>query len=301
MFYLPMAMEAFETYRPLLFSIAYRMLGSASDAEDMVQETYLRYRTAQEAEIRSLKSFLMTVITRLCLDELKSARVQREQYLGPWLPEPVLTGDAEALVEQRESLSLAFLKLLEELTPAERAVFVLHEAFDYPYDEIGKILDKNAAACRQLFHRAEERLAAHQRRFEPSLDAQRELVGRFLLASQSGNVQALTELLARDVVVWSDGGGKVSAAIRPVYGQERIVRFVQGLLWKSLAALAMSIETINGAPALLFWTGETLFMVSSFRIADGQIQEAYGVLNPDKLAYLQRQLRARESASSTMP
>lgn len=301
MFYLPAAMEAFETYRPLLFSIAYRMLGSASDAEDMVQETYLRYRTAQEAEIRSLKSFLMTVITRLCLDELKSARVQREQYLGPWLPEPVLTGDAESLVEQRESLSLAFLKLLEELTPAERAVFVLHEAFDYPYDEIGKILDKNTAACRQLFHRAEERLAAHQRRFEPSLDAQRELVGRFLLASQSGNVQALTELLARDVVVWSDGGGKVSAAIRPVYGQERAIRFVQGLLWKSLAALAMSVETINGAPALLFWTGGTLFMVSSFRIADGQIQEAYGILNPDKLAYLQRQLQERDSTYSAAP
>ncbi|HEU5200676.1 MAG TPA: RNA polymerase sigma-70 factor [Ktedonobacterales bacterium] len=291
-------MEAFETYRSLLFSIAYRMLGSASDAEDMVQETYLRYRTAQEVEIRSLKSFLMTVITRLCLDELKSARVQREQYLGPWLPEPVLTGGAETLVEQRESLSLAFLKLLEELTPAERAVFVLHEAFDYPYDEIGNILDKNAAACRQLFHRAEERLAAHQRRFEPSLDAQRELVGRFLLASQSGNVQALTELLARDVVVWSDGGGKVSAATRPVYGQERVIRFLQGLLWKSLADLAVSVETINDSPALLFWTGETLFMASSFRIADGQIQEAYGILNPDKLAYLQRQLRERESASS---
>ena len=143
-------MEVFETYRPLLFSIAYRMLGSASDAEDMVQETYLRYRTAQKAEIRSLKSFLMTVVTRLCLDELKSAHVQREQYLGSWLPEPVLTEDAETLVEQRESLSLALLTLLEELTPAERAVFVLHTAFDYPYDEIGNMLEKNAAACRQL-------------------------------------------------------------------------------------------------------------------------------------------------------
>lgn len=289
-------MEAFETYQPLLFSIAYRMLGSASDAEDMVQETYLRYRTAQEAEIRSLKAFLTTVVTRLCLDELKSARAQREQYLGPWLPEPLLTGDAESLVEQRESLSLAFLTLLEELTPAERAVFVLHQAFDYPYDEIGKMIDKNAAACRQLFHRAEERLAAHQRRFEPSPDAQRELVGRFLLASQSGNVQTLTELLARDVVVWSDGGGKVSAATKPVYGREKVIRFVQGLLRKSLADLMVSAETINGEPALLFWTGWTLFMVSSFRIAGGQVQEIYGVLNPDKLAYLQRQLQQRKQA-----
>lgn len=289
-------MDEFETYRSLLFSIAYRMLGSASEAEDMVQETYLRYRLAQESQVRSLKSYLTTIITRLCLDELKSARAQREQYLGPWLPEPLLTGDAESLVEQRESLSLAFLTLLEELTPAERAVFVLHEAFDYPYDEIGKMIDKNAAACRQLFHRAEERLAAHQRRFEPSPDAQRELVGSFLLASQSGNVQALTELLARDVVVWSDGGGKVSAAIKPVYGREKVMRFVQGLLRKSLADLMVSAETINGEPALLFWIGGALFMVSSFRIADGQVQEIYGVLNPDKLAYLQRQLQQRKQA-----
>jgi RNA polymerase sigma-70 factor (ECF subfamily) len=294
-------MEVFETYRPLLFSIAYRMLGSASDAEDMVQETYLRYRTAQEAEIRSLKSFLMTVVTRLCLDELKSAHVQREQYLGPWLPEPVLTEDAETLVEQRESLSLAFLTLLEELTPAERAVFVLHEAFDYPYDEIGHMLDKSAAACRQLFHRAEERLAAHQRRFEPSLDAQQELVGRFLLAAQSGDVQALTEQLARDVVVWSDGGGKVSAARRPVYGQEKVIRFVQGLQREALADLTVSVETINGGPALLFWTGGTLFLVGGFRIADGQIHGIYAILNPDKLAYLQRQLRKRDNTHSAEP
>jgi len=293
-------MEVFETYRPLLFSIAYRMLGSASDAEDMVQETYLRYRTAQKAEIRSLKSFLMTVVTRLCLDELKSAHVQREQYLGSWLPEPVLTEDAETLVEQRESLSLAFLTLLEELTPAERAVFVLHTAFDYPYDEIGNMLEKNAAACRQLYHRAEERLAAHQRRFEPSLATQQELVGRFLRAAQSGEVEVLTELLAHDVVVWADGG-KVSAARRPVSGQEKVIRFVQGLLRKALADLTVSVETINGGPTLLFWSGETLFTVGGFRIADGQIHGIYAILNPDKLAYLQRQLRKRNHTRPVAP
>jgi len=293
-------MEVFETYRPLLFSIAYRMLGSASDAEDMVQETYLRYRTAQKAEIRSLKSFLMTVVTRLCLDELKSAHVQREQYLGSWLPEPVLTEDAETLVEQRESLSLAFLTLLEELTPAERAVFVLHTAFDYPYDEIGNMLEKNAAACRQLYHRAEERLAAHQRRFEPSLATQQELVGRFLRAAQSGEVEVLTELLAHDVVVWADGG-KVSAARRPVSGQEKVTRFVQGLQRKALADLTVSVETINGGPALLFWTGGTLFTVGGFRIADGQIHGIYAILNPDKLAYLQRQLRKRNHTRPAAP
>ena len=294
-------MEVFETYRPLLFSIAYRMLGSASDAEDMVQETYLRYRTAQKAEIRSLKSFLMTVVTRLCLDELKSAHVQREQYLGSWLPEPVLTEDAQTLVEQRESLSLAFLTLLEELTPAERAVFVLHTAFDYPYDEIGNMLEKNAAACRQLYHRAQERLAAHQRRFEPALATQQELVGRFLRAAQSGEVEALTELLAHDVVVWADGGGKVSAARRPVSGQEKVIRFVQGLQRKALADLTVSVETINGGPTLLFWSGETLFTVGGFRVADGQIHGIYAILNPDKLAYLQRQLRKRNHTRPVAP
>ncbi len=291
-----LSMEEFETYRPLLFSLAYRMLGSASDAEDMVQETYLRYRTAQEPAIRSLKSYLTTIITRLCLDELKSARALREQYFGPWLPEPVLTSDVGQRLEQRETLSLAFLTLLESLTPAERAVFILHEAFDYPYEEIGEMIGRHAAACRQLFHRAQERLAAHQPRFAPSLDAQRELVGRFLAASQSGDVRELSELLARDVVVWSDGGGKVSAATRPVYGQEKVIRFVQGLLRKSLADLAISSETINGAPALLFWTGARLFMVGGFQIANGQIHNIYGILNPDKLAYLQHQLQARGDA-----
>jgi len=294
-------MEVFETYRPLLFSIAYRMLGSASDAEDMVQETYLRYRTTRQAEIRSLKSFLMTVVTRLCLDELKSAHVRREQYLGPWLPEPVLTEDAETLVEQRESLSLAFLTLLEELTPAERAVFVLHTAFDYPFDEIGQMLEKSATACRQLFHRAQERLAAHQRRFEPPPNEQQELVGRFLRATQSADVQGLTGLLVRDVVVWADGGGKVSAARRPVSGQEKVIRFVQGLLRKALADLTVSVETINGGSALLFWTGGTLFMVGGFGIADGQIHGIYALLNPDKLAYLQRQLRKRNHTRPAAP
>lgn len=288
-------MEEFETYRPLLFSIAYRMLGSASEAEDMVQETYLRSRLAQSSAIRSLKSYLTTIITRLCLDELKSARVQREQYIGSWLPEPLLTEDAAAPIEQRETVSIAFLVLLEALTPPERAVFLLHEAFDYPYEEIGAIIDRSAATCRQLFHRAQLRLAEHRPRFAASPEEQQELTARFLLACQSGNVQGLTEVLAQDAVVWSDGGGKVSAALRPVSGQDRVIRFVQGLLRKLPADLAMSVETINGAPALLFWTGARLFLVVSFRIVGGQIQEVYGIVNPDKLAYLQRQLQAREA------
>jgi RNA polymerase sigma-70 factor (ECF subfamily) len=290
-------MDEFETYRPLLFSIAYRMLGSASEAEDMVQETYLRFRLAQDDQIRSLKSYLTTIITRLCLDELKSARAQREQYIGPWLPEPLLTNDADAALERRETISMAFLVLLEALTPPERAVFVLHEAFDYPFDEIGEIIGKNAVACRQLFHRARLRLDEHRPRFTASLEEQQDLTARFLLAAQSGDVQALTEALAQDVVVWSDGGGKVSAALRPVSGQDRVLRFVQGLVRKSLADFVVSAEIINGAPALLFWTGGKLFMVASFRVGDGHIQEIYGIMNPDKLAYLQRQLQGRDNSA----
>ncbi|HLW00164.1 MAG TPA: RNA polymerase sigma-70 factor [Ktedonobacterales bacterium] len=286
-------MDEFETYRPLLFSIAYRMLGSASEAEDMVQETYLRFRLAQDDQIHSLKSYLTTIITRLCLDELKSARAQREQYIGPWLPEPLLTDDAGATLEERENVSMAFLVLLEALTPPERAVFLLHEVFDYPYQEIGGIIGKNATNCRQLFHRAQQHLAAREHRFAPLPEAQRELVGRFLLAVQSGDVQALTDVLAQDVVAWSDGGGKVSAALRPVSGQERVIRFIQGLVRKSLADLTISTETINGGPALLFWTGSRLFMAAGFRLDGRQVQEIYGIMNPDKLAYLQRQLQAR--------
>jgi RNA polymerase sigma-70 factor (ECF subfamily) len=287
-------MEDFETYRPLLFSIAYRMLGSASEAEDMVQETYLRYRLAQDGGIRSLKSYLTTIITRLCLDELKSARVEREQYLGPWLPEPLLTGDAGALIEERESVSMAFLVLLEALTPPERAVFLLHEVFDYPYEEIGEIIGKNAAACRQLFHRAQQRIAEHRPRFAASPAQQQELTARFLVACQSGNMQELTSVLARDVVLWSDGGGRVAAATRPVYGLERAIRFIGGILRKLPPNYVISAEEVNGSLALLGWTGDQLSDVFTFEISQGRIQHIRAVRNPEKLAYLQRQLQQRD-------
>jgi RNA polymerase sigma-70 factor (ECF subfamily) len=290
-------MEDFETYRPLLFSIAYRMLGSASEAEDMVQETYLRYRLAQAAEIRSLKPYLTTIITRLCLDELKSARVAREQYIGPWLPEPVLTGDAGALLEQRETISMAFLVLLEALTPPERAVFLLHEVFEYPYEEIAQIIGKNAAACRQLFHRAQVHIAEHRPRFAPSVEEQQELTARFLVACQSGNIQGLTEVLAQDVISWSDGGGQVSAALRPIYGQERVIRLVLGLLRKAPPTVGVSVAEVNGAPALLTWEGNTLVNVVTFEIAERHIQHMRLVRNPEKLTYLLRQLQARSGAA----
>ncbi len=197
-------MESLEAYRPLLFSIAYRMLGSATDAEDVAQEAFVRYAAATQREgadaVRSPKALLTTIVTRLCLDQLKSARAQRESYVGPWLPEPVLTDDRTPspleTVEQRESISLGFLALLERLSPSERAVFVLREAFDYAYDEIASALGRTAQACRQLHHRASRHLADARPRFQSFPEAQRLLVEQFVAAANGGDVQALTGLLA---------------------------------------------------------------------------------------------------------
>ena len=212
--------EAFEQYRTLLFFIAYRMTGSARDAEDLVQETYLRYQAAADQEIGSLKAYLSTIITRLALDYLKSARVAHEQYVGAWFPEPILTsedgGFPLADLEQREALSLSFLRLLEALSPPERAVFLLHEVFDYPFSDIGRMLEKSPANCRQIFHRARQALRDKRARFEPEPQQQRQLLSSFLAASQAGDIAALTRLLAQDVISWSDTGGKVTANLKPI-------------------------------------------------------------------------------------
>jgi RNA polymerase sigma-70 factor, ECF subfamily len=290
--------DDFQSYRPLLFSIAYRMTGSASEAEDIVQESYLRYHAAAPGEIRSLKSYLSTIVTRLALDHLKSARVQREQYIGPWLPEPVLTGDSAfaALrhVEQHESITTAFLVLMETLTPHERAVFLLREVFEYEHAEIAAMLGLSAANCRQLFHRAQTRLAERRRRFTPSREVQQRLLARFLRACQQGDIAALAKTLAEDVVAWSDGGGKVSAARQPVLGSEKVVRFMSGLLRKAPADLRLEMAEVNGLPAMLVFIGVQLWYVCGFEIANERIQALHAVLNPDKLAYIQRQVAARE-------
>jgi RNA polymerase sigma-70 factor, ECF subfamily len=289
--------DDFQFYRPLLFSIAYRMTGSASEAEDIVQESYLRYHAAAPGEIRSLKSYLSTIVTRLALDHLKSARVQREQYIGPWLPEPVLTSDSmlAALrhVEQHESITTAFLVLMETLTPHERAVFLLREVFEYEHAEIAKLLGLSVANCRQLFHRSQMRLAERRRRFTPVREVQQCLLARFLQACQQGDIAALAETLAEDVVAWSDGGGKVSAARQPVLGSDKVVRFMIGLLRKAPADLRVEIAEVNGLPAMLVFIGAQLWYVCGFEIANERIQTLHAVLNPDKLAYIQRQVAAR--------
>jgi RNA polymerase sigma-70 factor, ECF subfamily len=286
--------ESFESFRPLLFSIAYRMLGSASDAEDMLQEAYLRYQTTPKGEIQELKAYLCTIVTHLCLDFLKSARVQREKYIGPWLPEPVLTGEQYAnpfeTAERHESISLAFLVLLESLTPPERAVFLLHEVFDFDYREIAEMIGKSPANCRQLCHRAKAFIAERHHRFDASRETHLRLITRFLLACQEGDVQGLQDILAQDVINWGDGGGKALAALRPINGLDAVARLWLALARKAPASLAVSIEDVNGSPAALLWLNDNLYSVAAFDVLDGKIQTIRNVLNPDKLAYVGRQL-----------
>jgi RNA polymerase sigma-70 factor, ECF subfamily len=301
------AAAAFETHRPLLFSIAYRMLGSASEAEDVVQDAWLRYAAAAPAEVRSLRAWLGTVVTRLCLDRLKSAHSRREEYVGPWLPEPVIQADREPslarAIEQRESVTLAFLVLMESLTPQERAVFVLREAFDYEYDEIAEILELTPANCRQLFHRAKTRLNEHRPRFRPSRTHHRRLVESFAAAMQTGDAGALQKLLADGVVMRADHGGKATAIMRPVIGRDAVTRLMLGL-WRQAEAhnriapvgdrYRLTIELVNGLTALAGWRGETLETLFTFVQARATGIVAIEVVrNPDKLAYLKREFAVR--------
>jgi RNA polymerase sigma-70 factor (ECF subfamily) len=292
--------EEFEHYRVLLFSIAYRMTGSASDAEDLVQETYLRYQASESSEIVSLKAYLSTIITRLALDYLKSARVAREQYIGVWLPEPILTSEdgefPQAALEQQEALSLAFLRLLEALSPPERAVFLLHEIFDYPFSEIGVMLEKSPANCRQIFHRAKQALQDKHTRFDPEPQRQRLLLLSFLSASQAGNMAALTSILAQDAISWSDSGGKVQSNLKPIHGQQAVARFWLSVTRKNQRPLTFTLAEINGSPAILFWEEGRLAVVISLTLSAVGIQEIYALLNPEKLAYLQKQLSGRGTA-----
>jgi RNA polymerase sigma-70 factor (ECF subfamily) len=292
--------EVFESLRPLLFSIAYRMLGSASEAEDAVQDAYLRFYDVAIAGLDSPKAYLTTIVTRLCLDRLKSARIAREVYTGPWLPEPALTADLEptefSAVERDDEISLALLLLLERLSPDERAVYVLREAFDFPYAEIAPILHKTTAAARQLAHRARERIADDRPRYSISVAEQQSLTESFLTATRQGDIGQLTALLAQNVAIWTDGGGKVQAASRPIFGQVAASRFLQLLLDRVAENARWTIAGINGATGLLYWIGDQLAAVTILEGAAGAIEAMYVIVNPDKLAFLQKRLQhtARE-------
>ena len=275
----------FETYRRYLFSIAYRMLGSAMEAEDMVQETYLRFLAAEVEEIENPKAYLSTIITRLCLDQLKSARVQRENYTGEWLPEPILTGDTPASqLLERESISTAFLVLLEKLSPLERAVFLLRDVFDYSYAEIATMIGKNEANCRQHYHRAKQYLREHRPRFEPSSDEQKQLVESFLRAVEAGDVEGLTRTLAEQAVMYGDGGGKVPSAPHPVAGREAVIRLLLGIYRLAPPDMRIELTEVNGTPGVLLRQKAHILGVMTFSIVGGQIQAIYNLINPDKLA-----------------
>lgn len=285
--------DPFEEYRSLLFAMAYRMLGSAMEAEDIVQEAYLRYRATPPESIRTLKSYLTTIVHHLCLDHLKSAQAQRETYVGPWLPEPVITGDGAALhsplrqITDRESISMAFLVLLESLSPLERAVFLLREVFDYEYAEIAQITGREETACRQLFSRAKKHIREQRPRFPASPETHAKMIGRFMDAWTAGDLHGLMSLLAEDVTVWSDGGGKVAGAARqPIQGRDKVARGIIGLLPRAPEGTTVEVIEANGLPALLIRVKEQIFGVLVLEVEGDVIRVVRNIANPDKLAHL---------------
>ena len=279
--------EPFLEHRPLLFSIAYRMLGTVADAEDVVQETYLRWGRATEngEEIRSPKAWLTTTISRVCLDQLGSARVKREQYVGPWLPEPLAgaSPDIAETVADFDSLSLAFLVLLESLSPKERAVFLLHDVFGYDFASVGEIVGESEAYCRQLAKRARARMAERRPRYEADRTQQERLTANFLRAVSEGDMPALIATLADDVTVFSDGGGKVNAARKPVIGRDKVALFLTNLARLAPAGTTFRAETINGQPGVVTLVDGIVRNVVTFDFADSGIRTIYIVVNPDKL------------------
>lgn len=282
-------MNAFEEHRSYLFSIAYRMLGSVSEAEDMVQEAFLRFQQVDEAEVESPRSYLSAIVTRLCLDYLKSARVQREQYVGPWLPEPLLISsesEPAKITETLDSISFAFLVLLEKLTPNERAVFLLREVFNYDYDEIAAIIGKEPATCRQYFSRARKHLSDNRPRFEIQQEAHSQIMMQFLEACRTGDLDQLEQLLAEDVVAFSDGGGKVAAATRPIFGRNRVARFWLGIAKQEPENFTAEMVLINGEQGLIGRVNDEIVFALVMEIQDGHIQHIWTVRNPDKLKHL---------------
>lgn len=318
------AAAAFQAQRGRLLGLAYRLLGSAADAEDMLQEAFVRWQAAGRDTISEPAAWLTTVVTNLCLTELTSARARRERYTGPWLPEPVLTsvsadtspGPLETAA-QRESVSLALLLLCEQLTAPERAAFILHEAFGYRYSEIASIIGRSEAACRQLGHRAATHIKASTRTasFTPAGPAEaarwRQLTGRFLAAAAAGDMAALESLLADEVISVGDGGGKVPAAMRPVQGRAKVARLFASLgpALRPDAELSPAVANavggrgfltatqaeVNAGPAILLWAGGELFGVFVPVIDGSLITAVYGVTNPDKLAVAARQARLSQN------
>jgi RNA polymerase sigma-70 factor (ECF subfamily) len=281
------ATEQFEQHRPVLLGLAYRLLGSMWDAEDVVQDAFLRWTRADRSDVREPRAYLIRTVSRLAVDRLTSARATREAYPGPWLPEPVDTAALGPLdtAELSDSVSFATMHLLERLTPPERAVFVLRAAFEIPYDEIGETLGLTANNCRQLMLRARQRLQRPEAdaadAAPPTRDQHLRLLTRVLDAARTGNLGELTDLLAEDVVAYSDGGGRVRAALRPIVGRDKVLRVIAGLTQR-FGIGAASIVDVNGAPAMRVDVGQQT-QILAVQLRGDRIAAIYGVLNPDKL------------------
>ncbi len=281
--------DIFESTRPLLFSIAYRMLGSAADAEDVVQETFVRWIEAPDAEVRAPRAYLATIVTRLAINQLQSARSKRETYVGPWLPEPLVTEhapDPSEPIELAESLSMAFLLMLERLSPTERAVLLLHDVFEFDYAEVARIIDKSEANCRQLLARAKKHIGEPRARFEVDPAQADRLLDRFTEATRAGDIDGLLGVLAEDITLWADGGGKVpGAALRPIHGAESVARFV---VQRARAGMAQDRRLrhtrINGQPGFVIYdeSGQARAALI-LGVHDGRIHDIYAIANPDKL------------------
>ena len=281
--------EIFASARPLLFSIAYRMTGSVSDAEDLVQDAFVRWHEAPDTDVRAPRAYLATIVTRLAINHLQSARSRRETYVGPWLPEPLVTEyapDASEPVELAESLSMAFLLMLERLSPAERAVLLLHDVFDFDYSEIATIVDKSEANCRQLLTRAKKHIGEPRARFDADPAQADRLLTRFIETVQAGDIDGLVGVLAEDITLWADGGGKVpGAALQPVHGAESVARFVaQRARGGKERGGNVRPTRINGQPGLIVYVNGSPQAVLILGVRDGRIHDIYAIANPDKLS-----------------
>lgn len=278
-------MDGFDAHRGRLFGLAYRMLGSRADAEDVVQDVFLRWHQADQASIENAEAWLVTTATRLSIDRLRRLKTEREAYVGQWLPDPIVeAAPPDRNLELADDLSMAFLTLLEKLAPEERAAFVLHDVFDVGYSAIAGVLERSEAATRQVVHRARERVRGDRKRFEASDAAKTEMLHRFMTAIDARDEAALLELFAPDAVWTADGGGKAAAGLNPIFGHDRIARLAIGLREKFWSRdRTMKIATINGEPGLCIIDGDRLTAVMSIATDGGRILSVYAVVNPDKL------------------
>lgn len=282
------ATEAFAAHRNLLFTVAYETLGSATDAEDVLQETWLRWVEVSLEQVRDQRTYLIRIVTRQSLNRLRTMRRRKEAYVGPWLPEPLLTApDVAEDVELAESVSMAIMLVLETLTPTERAVFVLREAFDVSYDEIAAAVDKSPAAVRQIAHRARQHVDARRPREVVSPSETRAALESFQRALKTGNVQALLDVLAPEVVLVSDGGGVKQAALRPIIGARKVVRFIVGGSGKAEGTITNDRTVVNGSPALIVRIDGVIDGVMAIRVEDATITGLYYVRNPEKLSHVE--------------